>query len=122
MPRVITPGTCGPALPESGVSPRLHPAPWPRVSICRCANPAEAQSRFSSACPRPPPYPTYWTTAGSGPVLSAGRRSAASPDVLDDGGQRTGAVRRQAQPRPDRLATEAGEGDVEGVERGEAGV
>ncbi len=57
MPRVITPGTCGPVPvgSMSEVSPASHVAPWPRVSMTKCAYPADAQSSRSSGVPRPPP-------------------------------------------------------------------
>ena len=55
MPRVMNPGCDGPEGSGSAVSPTDHPAPWPRVSMMKCAYPAAAQSTFSWASPRPPP-------------------------------------------------------------------
>ena len=74
----MKPGWAGaPVGSGSGVAPTDHSEPWPRVSMMKWAYPATAQFTRSWGRPRPPPYPTNSTTAGSGPVAPAGRCSQA---------------------------------------------
>lgn len=74
----MKPGKDGGAPWGSGVSPPPpHALPCPRVSITTWTYPAPAHPRCSWGRPRPAPYPTYSTTAGSRRPVAAGAMSQA---------------------------------------------
>ena len=82
----------------SAVSPTDQEAPCPRVSMTKWAKPAAAQKTCS------------WAGRARRRSRCTRRRTAAAPRVA-----------RQVKPAPDRVAAEAGVGDVERLDDGQRG-